>query len=76
MFDDVFQYKVQGYLGKHYMDKLVEWTEKYPKMFLTWIGPATVRVILNHPDSVKQILRTAGNEREKERAREAHETEY
>ncbi|XP_052716992.1 cytochrome P450 4B1-like isoform X1 [Crassostrea angulata] len=52
-------YKVQGYLGKHYMDKLVEWTEKYPKMFLTWIGPATVRVMLNHPDSVKQILRTA-----------------
>lgn len=44
-------------------------------MFLTWIGPATVRVMLNHPDSVKQILRTAGNEREKERAREAHETE-
>lgn len=49
----------------------MEWTEKYPKMFLTWIGPATVRVILNHPDSVKQILRTAGNEREKESERGA-----
>ncbi|XP_065934057.1 cytochrome P450 4F8 isoform X2 [Magallana gigas] len=49
----------QGYLGQHFLDKIIEWTEKYPTMFLLWIGPATARVVLNHPDSLKQILRTA-----------------
>ncbi|XP_078333592.1 ultra-long-chain fatty acid omega-hydroxylase-like [Crassostrea virginica] len=52
-------YRAQGYVGQYLFDKWIEWTERYPKLFLNWVGPTSVRVVLNHPESIKKILKTA-----------------
>jgi hypothetical protein len=49
-----------GVLGQHFLDKMLEWTRKYPTMYVMWLGLSQVRVVLNHPDSIKKILATAG----------------
>ncbi|XP_056019487.1 ultra-long-chain fatty acid omega-hydroxylase-like [Ostrea edulis] len=41
------------------LDKLQEWTVQFPKMYILWIGLSRVRVILNHPDSLKKVLITS-----------------
>lgn len=46
--------------GQSLIDKILEWTAKYPKMYVLWFGPFDARVVLNHPDSIKKILKTAG----------------
>ncbi|XP_011425793.3 nacrein-like protein isoform X1 [Magallana gigas] len=41
------------------LDKVLEWTAKFPKMFIIRPGPFRVRVILHHPECVKQVLVTS-----------------
>ncbi|XP_048752320.2 cytochrome P450 4F1-like [Ostrea edulis] len=48
-----------GSYGQQILDKMMEWTRKYPTMYVVWIGLTQVRVVLNHPDSIKKILATA-----------------
>ena len=33
---------------------------KYPKFFRIWLGPFRVFISLNHPDTVRALLKTAG----------------
>lgn len=40
--------------------KFLEWTAKYPKIFVLWFGPFDPKVVLNHPDTIKKVLKTAG----------------
>lgn len=39
--------------------KFLEWTAKYPKIFVLWFGPFDPKVVLNHPDTIKKVLKTA-----------------
>lgn len=46
--------------GQSVVDKFLEWTAKYPRMYVLWFGPFDARVVLNHPDPIKRILKTSG----------------
>lgn len=46
--------------GQAVIDKFLEWTTKYPKMFVLWFGPFDPKVVFNHPDTIKKVLKTAG----------------
>lgn len=37
-----------------------ELTAKFPRMYKFWIGPFNATVVLNHPETIKQILTHAG----------------
>ncbi|KAK7108744.1 cytochrome P450 4F2-like [Littorina saxatilis] len=39
-----------------YFDKL---TEQFPQFYRVWLGPLRVQISLNHPDTVKPLLKTA-----------------
>ena len=40
-----------------YFSKL---TSKYPKFYRIWLGPFRAVISLNHPDTVRALLKTAG----------------
>lgn len=42
------------------LQRAIEWTTKYPKFFITYFGPTRVTCTLNHPDTVKILLKGAG----------------
>lgn len=42
------------------LQRAIEWTAKYPKFFITYFGPTRVTCTLNHPDTVKILLKGAG----------------
>lgn len=42
------------------LQRAIEWTAKYPKFFITYFGPTRVSCTLNHPDTVKILLKGAG----------------
>ena len=35
-------------------------TRKYPKFYRIWLGPFRAAISLNHPDTVRALLKTAG----------------
>lgn len=37
-----------------------ELTAKFPRMYKFWLGPFNATVVLNHPETIKQILKHAG----------------
>lgn len=41
------------------LQRAIEWTTKYPKFFITYFGPTRVTCTLNHPDTVKILLKGA-----------------
>ena len=41
------------------LKKNIEWTESYPRCFAFNFGPVRPVLMLNHPDTVKQLLKTA-----------------
>ncbi|XP_062592650.1 ultra-long-chain fatty acid omega-hydroxylase-like [Saccostrea cucullata] len=45
--------------NKSMIDKLLEWTAKYPRIYVNWFGPLNPRVVLNHPETIKTVLVTA-----------------
>lgn len=42
------------------LQRALEWTAKYPKFFITYFGPTRVSCTLTHPDTVKILLKGAG----------------
>ncbi|XP_061197451.1 cytochrome P450 4F1-like [Saccostrea echinata] len=41
------------------LQRALQWTAKYPKFFITYFGPLRVACTLNHPDTVKVLLKGA-----------------
>ena len=50
-----------GYPGPGHdgLIKFMEWTKQFPRCFVFHVGPIRSVLILNHPDTVKQLLKTA-----------------
>ena len=46
------------------IDKVLEWTARFPKMFIIRPGLGRVRVLLHHPECVKKVLVTSGTEKQ------------
>ena len=47
-------------VAKSVIDLFLSWTVRFPKMFVLWFGPFDARVLLNHPETIKKVLKTAG----------------
>ncbi|XP_022342994.1 cytochrome P450 4F8-like [Crassostrea virginica] len=46
-------------VAKSVIDLFLSWTVRFPKMFVLWFGPFDARVLLNHPETIKKVLKTA-----------------
>ncbi|XP_025097140.1 cytochrome P450 4A24-like [Pomacea canaliculata] len=51
--------KMRSYTSEQRTQYLLEYSKKYPKFFRLWLGPLRPLIFLNHPDTMKTLLKSS-----------------
>ncbi|PVD29000.1 hypothetical protein C0Q70_11597 [Pomacea canaliculata] len=49
--------KIRSYTSEQRTQYLLEYSKRYPKFFRLWLGPLRPVIFLNHPDTMKTLLK-------------------